>query len=68
MKKFIKAFFAVDNQVNEQSVVGAFWAFVTFVLVILHVAKVGRVELELLIFSGSSMLLCFGIAGAKKGM
>ncbi len=68
MKNWIKSFFAVDNTVNEQSVIGVFWGFVSFVLVILHVAGVEKAGIDLLIMSSSSMLLCFGIAGAKKGM
>jgi hypothetical protein len=73
MKKFfdkiaawINAFYANDNRINEQSVVGTYWAFITTLLLFFHVAKIGQVGIDVLVLAASAMLLSFGIAGLKK--
>ncbi len=66
MKKWIKSFFAVDNNVNEQTVMGVFWTIVATTVIILHVAGVERTELELILTMQGASLLCFGISGFKR--
>lgn len=66
MKEFFKAFFAVDNTVNEQAVVGFFWTMVSLGLLILKLIFKEIVETELIYMSLSSSLLAFGIGGFKK--
>ena len=69
MKKigeFIAAFFAVDNTVNEQSVVGVFWGTIALVLVVLSVIGLGEVTLDLILTTLGASLLAFGIAGFKR--
>ena len=63
---WISAFFANDNRINEQSVVGVYWGAVATVLLVLHVAQVGQVGIDVLVLAASAMLLSFGIAGLKK--
>ncbi len=66
MKKWIKSFFAVDNKVNEQTVVGVFWGGVASILVVLYVMDVGKADLELVLTVLGAQLLCFGISGFKR--
>ncbi len=66
MKKWIKSFFAVDNNVNEQTVMGVFWTIVATTVIVLHVAGVERTELELILTMQGASLLCFGISGFKR--
>ncbi len=66
MKKWIKSFFAVDNNVNEQTVMGVFWTIVATAVIVLHVAGVERTELELILTMQGASLLCFGISGFKR--
>ncbi len=67
IQKFLRCFIAVDNDVNEQTVMGVLFAFVTLGLIVLHVAKVGDSGLDLIITTGTMTLSCFGIAGLKGG-
>lgn len=67
LRKFIRCFIAVDNDVNEQTVMGVLFAFVTLGLIVLHIAQVGDSGLDLIITTGTMTLSCFGIAGLKGG-
>ncbi len=66
VKSFRERFIAVDNKVNEQTVMGLLFTSVFIVLVTLHVAGVGKAGLDLIITVGSMTLGCFGIAGLKR--
>ncbi len=66
MKKWVKSFFAVDNKVNEQAVVGVFWGFIAVILIVMHVADIGKADLDLVLTVLGAQLLCFGIAGFKR--
>ncbi len=66
MKKWIKSFFAVDNNVNEQTVVGVFWTILATTGIVPHVVGVKNTELELILTMQGASLLCFGISGFKR--
>ncbi len=66
IRKFLRCFIAIDNDVNEQTVMGVLFAFVTIVLITLHVAKVGKAGMDLIMTTGTMTLSCFGIAGLKR--
>ncbi len=66
MKRWIKSFFAVDNNVNEQTVVGVFWTIFSTVAIVLHIVGVRNTELELILTMQGASLLCFGISGFKR--
>ena len=66
MKDWFKRFFAVDNSINEQSVVGVFWMAVSLALLILKVVGVPTVGLDVIGVTVSASLLSFGIAGFKR--
>ncbi len=66
MKKWIKSFFAVDNNVNEQTVMGVFWTILATTGIVLHIVGVKNTELELILTMQGASLLCFGISGFKR--
>lgn len=66
MSNWIKSFFAVDNSVNEQSVIGVFWAAVSVVLLVFKLINKETLDTELIYMTLSSSLLAFGIGGFKK--
>lgn len=67
MKDWFKRFFAMDNSINEQSVMGVFWAAVAFLLIIVTVIFKEAVGIELVGTTLAASLLCFGISGFKRG-
>ena len=66
MSNWLKSFFAVDNSVNEQSVIGALWTSVSLVLIVLKLVNKELLETELIYMTLSSALLAFGIGGFKR--
>ncbi len=66
MKKWIKSFFAVDNNVNEQTVVGVYLLILSTVVVIAHITGSEKAGIDVIISLLSAMLLCFGISGFKR--
>ena len=65
MKDWIKRFFAVDNSVNEQAVIGALWCAVTLALIICRLVTL-PVDMDLIWTTMSGSLLAFGVGGFKK--
>ncbi len=65
IRKFLKSFIAVNNDVNEQTVMGVLFAFVSLVLIGLHVARIGDSGIDLIVTTSTMTLSCFGIAGLK---
>ncbi len=66
IRKFLKCFIAVDNDVNEQTVMGVVFTVVTLTIIALHVAQIGQAGIDLIVTTGTMTLSCFGIAGLKR--
>lgn len=65
MKDWIKRFIAVDNSVNEQTVIGVFWTVCTFFLLIAYLTPL-PVDIDVIWTTMSASLLAFGIGGFKR--
>ena len=65
--KTIRAFFAVDNSVNEHTVMGAFWTLVSVGVIVAKACGVESLDSNVLYITLGASLGCFGIGGFKKG-
>ena len=65
-KSWIRSFFAVDNEVNEQTVAGVFWGIVALAAFVVRMFGVEAVTSEMLYIATGASLACFGISGLKK--
>ncbi len=66
IRKFLKCFIAVDNDVNEHTVMGVFFAIVTLVIVVLRATGIGEIEIEVFNSFLIATCSCFGIGGFKR--
>lgn len=66
MKDWFKRFLAVDNSINEQSVMGLYWSVNATLLMLTKVIMPTRVDIELVATALLASLLCFGISGFKR--
>lgn len=63
---WIKSFFAVDNQVNEDTVAGVFWGVVAFAAFVLRAVGIETITDEMLYMSLGASLAALGIGGFKR--
>jgi len=65
-KSWLRSFFAVDNEVNEQTVAGVYFGLLALAVFIVRMAGVETVTAEMLYIPTAASLACFGISGFKK--
>jgi uncharacterized membrane protein len=63
---WIRQFFAVDNQVNEDTVAGVFWGMVAFVFFVLRAVGIVSITDEMLYMTLGASLAALGIGGFKR--
>jgi hypothetical protein len=64
--KWLRSFFAVDNEVNEDTVAGVFWGIVAFVFFVLRAFNVASITDEMLYMTLGASLASLGIGGFKR--
>lgn len=63
---WIRSFFAVDNQVNEDTVAGVFWGIVAAIAYGARVFGVETITDEMLYMALGASLAALGIGGFKR--